>query len=72
VDTWYEYPKSKTDEPRPAKYPFWELGNIIMTPHHSGATEGTRTRRAKVVAENIDRLTRGDPLVSVVKELSRG
>jgi phosphoglycerate dehydrogenase-like enzyme len=72
VDTWYEYPKSKTDEPRPAKHPFWELDNIIMTPHHSGATEGTRTRRAKVVAENIDRLTRGEPLVSVVKELSRG
>jgi phosphoglycerate dehydrogenase-like enzyme len=71
VDTWYEYPKGKTDEPRPAKYPFWELDNIIMTPHHSGATEGTRTRRAKVVAENIDRLTRGEPLISVVKELSR-
>ena len=72
VDTWYEYPKGKADEPRPASYPFWELDNIIMTPHNSGATEGTRTRRAKVVAENIDRLTRGEPLISVVKELSRG
>ncbi len=72
VDTWYEYPKTETDAPRPSKYPFWELDNIIMTPHQSGATVGTRNRRAKVVAENIDRLTRGEPLLNVVAELSRG
>lgn len=72
VDTWYEYPVSSDDLPRPSKRPFWELDNVIMTPHHSGATEGTRTRRAKVVAENIDRLNRGEPLLNVVAELSRG
>ena len=72
VDTWYEYPKTDTDAPRPSKHPFWELDNIIMTPHQSGATIGTRDRRAKVVAQNIDRLTRGEPLVNVVAELSRG
>ncbi len=71
IDTWYEYPVSTDDAPRPAGHPFWELDNVIMTPHHSGATEGTRTRRAKVVAENIDRLNRGEPLINVVQELSR-
>jgi phosphoglycerate dehydrogenase-like enzyme len=71
IDTWYEYPKSSDDQPRPASHPFWELDNVIMTPHASGATEGTRTRRAKVVAENIDRLNRGEPLLNVVAELSR-
>ncbi len=71
IDTWYTYPVSGDDTPRPADHPFWELDNIIMTPHHSGATEGTRTRRAKVVAENIDRLNRGEPLINVVQELSR-
>lgn len=71
IDTWYEYPVSSDDAPRPASHPFWELDNVIMTPHHSGATEGTRTRRAKVVADNIDRLNRGEPLVNVVSELSR-
>lgn len=70
IDTWYDYPKSRDDAPRPASHPFWELDNLIMTPHHSGATEGTRTRRAKVVAENIDRLSRGEPLVNVVTGLS--
>ncbi len=70
IDTWYEYPVSTEDAPRPASHPFWELENVIMTPHHSGATEGTRTRRAKVVAENIDRLNSGEPLINVVAELS--
>lgn len=71
LDTWYEYPTSESDLRRPASHPFWELDNVIMTPHHSGATEGTRTRRAMVVAENIDRLNRGEPLINVVSELSR-
>ena len=71
IDTWYEYPVATDDAPRPGSLPFWELENLIMTPHHSGATEGTRTRRAKVVAENIDRLNRGEPLLNVVSELSR-
>ncbi len=71
VDTWYEYPVGEDDQPRPSKFPFWELDNIIMTPHHSGATEGTRMRRALVVGENIDRLNRGEPLINVVGELSR-
>ena len=71
VDTWYSYPVAADDEPRPSAYPLWELDNVIMTPHNSGATEGTRSRRAKVVAENIDRLSRGEPLLNVVSELSR-
>lgn len=71
IDTWYEYPVGDDDEPRPSKYPLWELDNVIMTPHNSGATEGTRSRRAKVVAENIDRLSQGKPLLNVVSELTR-
>jgi len=58
IDTWYQYPVSEIDSPRPSKYPFWELNNIIMTPHHSGATFGTRDRRAETVAANIDRIAK--------------
>ena len=71
IDTWYEYPVGQDDSPRPSKYAFWELDNVIMTPHHSGATEGTRTRRAATVAANIDRLANGQPLENVIDELSR-
>jgi phosphoglycerate dehydrogenase-like enzyme len=70
IDTWYENPVDTDDAPRPSKYPFWELDNVIMTPHISGATFGTFERRAKIVAANIDRLTRGEPLENVIDELS--
>ena len=69
IDTWYEYPVASHDSPRPSKYLFWELDNMIMTPH-SGATFGTFERRARTVAADIDRLTRGEPLENVIDELS--
>ena len=50
-----------------ADHPFWELDNIIMVPHHSGATYGTASRRA----QNLDRLTRGEALINIVHEISR-
>ena len=71
IDTWYEYPSGTADQPRPSRAPFWDLPNIIMTPHHSGATFGTASRRGQTVASNIDRLARGEPLLNVVAELSR-
>ena len=52
-------------------HPFWVLDNIIMVPHHSGATYGTGARRAQTVAQNLDRLTRGEPLINIVEEISR-
>ena len=72
IDTWYEYPINSDDSPRPSKYPFWELENIIMTPHHSGATIGTLNRRAETVASNIDRLSRGEPLINVIPDFKTG
>ena len=71
IDTWYQYPETATDAPRPSDHPFWKLDNIIMVPHHSGATYGTASRRAQTVAQNLDRLTRGQPLINVVTEISR-
>ena len=71
IDTWYRYPESATDAPRPSDHPFWELDNIIMVPHHSGATYGTASRRAQTTAQNLDRLTRGESLINIVTELSR-
>ena len=42
-----------------------------MTPHHSGATNGTIKRRSLTIAENIDRLSIGKPLINVVKDISK-
>jgi phosphoglycerate dehydrogenase-like enzyme len=65
VDVWYHYPDS--DRPRlPSDAPLHELANIIVTPHTSGYTEGTMRHRWAAIAENIRRLTAGEPLDNVV------
>ncbi len=71
IDTWYQYPESPTDAPRPSAHPFWELDNIIMVPHHSGATNGTASRRAQTTAKNLDNLSRNQPLINIIQELSQ-
>jgi phosphoglycerate dehydrogenase-like enzyme len=59
LDVWYRYPT--TPEPTlPATQPFHELGNVILTPHVSGWTEGMLEARAKLIAGNIERTARGE------------
>jgi len=70
IDTWYRYPRQGETESAPGNLPFRELDNIIMTPHASGWTEGLRPRRCRLIAENLDRLTKGEPLVNVVRPAS--
>ncbi len=66
IDVWYQYPAA--DEIRlPSNYPFHELDNILMTPHISGATDGTFSYRWEFINDNIRRLAAGEPLQNVVK-----
>ncbi len=58
LDVWYRYPTSAGATP-PSTQPFHELANVIMTPHVSGWTEGMIEARAKVIADNIERTSRG-------------
>jgi phosphoglycerate dehydrogenase-like enzyme len=67
IDTWYRYPRQGETTGAPGNFPFRELDNIIMTPHASGWTEGLRPRRCRLIAENLDRLAKGEPLVNVVR-----
>ena len=66
LDVWYNYPDSDNGSPRPASLPFWELANVVMTPHLSGATWGTLKRRARIVAANIEHVYHGQPLINAV------
>src|SRR5438309_1661837 len=50
----------------PARRPFHELPNILMTPHVSGWTEGMLEARAKLIAENIHRAARGEAPVNLI------
>lgn len=70
IDTWYRYPRPGETVSAPGNFPFRELDNVIMTPHASGWTEGLRPRRCRFIAENLDRLAKGEPLVNVVRPAS--
>jgi phosphoglycerate dehydrogenase-like enzyme len=66
IDTWYNYPPQGTDHAVPSRFPFRDLDNIIMTPHASGWSDALRARRCEGIAENLNRLARGEVLVRVV------
>jgi phosphoglycerate dehydrogenase-like enzyme len=68
IDTWFKYPAEGQMVAEPSNLPFRDLENVIMTPHASGWTEELRPRRCKIIAENLDRVARGEPLVNVVKQ----
>ena len=38
IDVWYKYPGKNTEPVMPANYPFWELPNVVMSPHKSSHT----------------------------------
>jgi phosphoglycerate dehydrogenase-like enzyme len=53
-------------EPVDQTLPVYHLPNVIVTPHTSGATDGTARKRAAAAAENIDRIAQGlEPLYRV-------
>lgn len=66
IDTWYQYPTPAQNECAPSKFDFSVLDNVLITPHMSGWTNGTVRRRQETLAENIGRLSRGEPLVHVL------
>ena len=65
LDVWYRYPSGPGLTP-PARRPFHELPNLLMTPHVSGWTEGMLEARAKLIAENIRRTARGEAPVNLI------
>jgi phosphoglycerate dehydrogenase-like enzyme len=64
-DVWWHYPSS-AEPTLPATQPFHELGNVLMTPHVSGWTEGMLDARATLIATNIERIARGEPPLNLI------
>ena len=56
-----------TPEPLPADDPLWSAPNVIVTPHNSGSTDGTRRRSDEAFLENLARWVRGEELANVVE-----
>jgi len=67
IDTWYVYPGPEAANPHPGTLPFQDLPNVTMTPHMSGWTHGTISRRRAAMAENVNRLARGADLLNRVR-----
>jgi phosphoglycerate dehydrogenase-like enzyme len=65
LDVWYQYPKG-SGPTFPAQQAFHALPNVLMTPHVSGWTEGMLEARARLIAENIHRVVRGEPPVHLI------
>jgi phosphoglycerate dehydrogenase-like enzyme len=62
LDVWWQYPTPA----EPKRRPFHELPNVLITPHSSSSSGATADRRWSVVAANLDRFARGEPLENVV------
>ena len=66
LDVWYQYPATAAAT-FPSRRPFHELPNVLMTPHVSGWTEGMMEERAKVIAQNIERIARGEAPINLIR-----
>jgi phosphoglycerate dehydrogenase-like enzyme len=65
LDVWYRYPDG-TGPTLPARRPFHELPNVLLTPHVAGWTEGTLDARVRLIADNIGRTARGEPPLNLL------
>ena len=48
------------DEPLPDSSPFWNLENVLITPHTAGETQKYEDNVIDILLENMDRLLRGE------------
>lgn len=61
LDVWYQYPKGTEDRTNtpPAALPFWELNNVVLSPHRAGSTLETERLRAVALASVLNDLAQG-------------
>lgn len=66
LDVWWNNPVNVATPTMPSRYPFETIDNVLMSPHIAGWSEGTRRRRTEIIAGNLNRLSRGEPLMNRV------
>ena len=59
-----------TTEPLPSNSPYWDLPNVIVTPHTSGAMQDYWTPLVALFSENLRRFERGESLRNVVDKVA--
>jgi phosphoglycerate dehydrogenase-like enzyme len=53
-------------EPLASDSPFWQLGNVIVTPHIAGFFDGWEKATVDIFCQNLDRWISGKPLLNEV------
>lgn len=53
-------------EPLPEGHPLWSMPGVLITPHIGGDVSGEEDRAWELVADQVGRLARGEPLRNVV------
>jgi phosphoglycerate dehydrogenase-like enzyme len=66
LDVWHRYPARGDEILHGSHFPLHALPNVLATPHLSAWTRPMIERRMRRIAENLDRLARGEPLDRVV------
>ena len=59
-----------TQEPLDPASPYWDLPNVIVTPHVSGALRDYWTPLVALFAENLRRFEHGEALLNVVDKVA--
>jgi phosphoglycerate dehydrogenase-like enzyme len=73
LDVWYRYPENEAAhaDTLPARLPFHELDNVVLSPHRAGDNVETESRRMTALAGLLNAAARGEPLPNRV-DLARG
>jgi phosphoglycerate dehydrogenase-like enzyme len=58
-----------TKEPLDPASPYWDMPNVIVTPHTSGAMQDYWTPLVDLFCENLRRFESGLPLLNVVDKV---
>jgi phosphoglycerate dehydrogenase-like enzyme len=59
-----------TREPLDAASPYWDLPNVIVTPHTAGAMQDYWTPLVALFSDNLRRFDRGEPLLNVIDKVA--
>lgn len=59
-----------TREPLEASSPYWDLPNVIITPHTSGAMQDYWTPLVALFSENLSRFEKDEPLLNAVDKIA--
>lgn len=67
IDAWYKYPESGSTVGEPSNYPYWELNNVVLSPHIAGFTSGAVRENAIQTIENLKYFLKNGVLKKEVK-----